>query len=306
MRLLLAFLLTTLATASPSLRLEGGPFLPYRVNQAVAVDDEGLFGRLELLGLRWDGRRIPLFRTQVAARSQSVALVFYLDEDIRGLELQSEGPGSNATAALDLAAVGTIGAEETLLRTRMRGLKPPVHRSPEEYAPGRFVLSGSDLASAGFQASSALFGHAASRVPLLPLGAFVLAVWVIASISPAAGRRRTILRVVTAATVVTVAIAVVYLAVPKPRLFKVAFPKTGVVERKTFEWPEYTLVVYTGPEAGTVELVGFWAPLGTGIPVADVVPPGARVRFSVPPIATGEGVLVSEVFVTGWVVHAQG
>ena len=52
----LALLLAAAAAAAPGLRLEGGPFRPYRINRAVVADDEGLLGRLELWGLRWDGR----------------------------------------------------------------------------------------------------------------------------------------------------------------------------------------------------------------------------------------------------------
>ena len=305
MRCLLAFFLTMAALASPGLRLEGGPFLPYRINQAVAVDDDGLLGILELQGLRWDGSRVPLFRTRVAALSQSVELAFYLDEDFRGLELRGDGPSSHRAASLDLAAAGTLGAEETALRVRMRGLAPPVHFAPDVNAPPRFALLGTDLVTAGFQASSALFGRSISRLPLMLLGAFTLAAWIASIIPPTTRRGRVWVRAVSAGTALVATVAVVYLAAPRAVFYSVAFPASGVVERRTEELPGYTRVAYRGPGAGTVELVGLWAPLATGVPVRDVVPVDAWVRFSSPPLVLGEGVLVSKDFVTGWVIHAE-
>ncbi len=323
----LALLLSMAAQALPGLHLEGGPFLPYRINHATATHTDGLLGTVELMGQRWDGTRVPLFRTRVAARSQAVALDFYLDEDIRGLELQVDGQGSDGSVAFDLAAAegkaGALAAGETALRKRMRGLDPPVHFAPDGAPPERFSLLGSDLVMAGFQASYGLFAVSASRAPLMPLGGFVLAALIATAIASSTLGRRIVARVLTVTAALGATVAIVLLAIPRPTLFSLAFPAdgpgvrvSGMVERKVDELPGYTRVTYAAVQgegasvvsSGTVELVGLWAPTGKGVPVADMVPAGALVRFSSPPLATwveGELVFGSKDFVTGWVVHAH-
>ena len=323
----LAMVLSLVVQASPSLRLDGGPFLPYRINHATATSSEGLFGSVELLGQRWDGTRVPLFRTHVTARSQAVELVFYLDEDIRGLELQVDGQGMEEPVSIDLAASegksGAVDESETVLRNRMRGLDPPIHLAPDGDPPQRFSMVGSDPIMAGFQASYALFSISVSRAPLVPLGGFILVTMFAAAITPSTRRRQIIARAITIFVVLGVTVAIVFLAVPRPTLFSVAFPTdrpdariSGVLERRIEELPGYTRVTYAAGqgegfgamESGNVELVGLWAPAGRGVPMADIVPSGSLVRFSVPPLATlldGELMFGSKDFVTGWVVHAS-
>lgn len=65
--------LAAAALAAPA-RLEGGPFVPYRINQGRLVLDEGLQGEVELVGRRWSGAQVSLFRTRVAARTQVLDL----------------------------------------------------------------------------------------------------------------------------------------------------------------------------------------------------------------------------------------
>jgi hypothetical protein len=314
----LALLLSAAVQAAPGLRLAGGPFLPYRVNHAVANHTDGILGQVELLGRRWDGAWVPLFRTRVVALSQVVELAFYLDEDIRGLELRVEGQRAEGITSVDLASgdgqSGPNDAEEAALRSRMRGLDPPIRLEPAGDAPERFSLVGSDLVLAGLQASSALFVISASRTPLILLGGFVIAALIATMVD------RRIAKVLIVGMALGAAMAVVYLAAPRPTFISVSFPAagpearvSGVVERRVEELPDYRRVTYAGQgegtaleRAGTVDLVGLWAPVGRGVPLVDIVPPGSRVRFSSPPVATwvdGELRFESKDFITGWVVH---
>ena len=328
----IAMFLSTFALASPSLHLEGGPFLPYRMNHAVVTSPNGLLGTVELLGQRWDGTLAPLYRCQGSARSESVDLVFYLDEDIRGLRLQVDGQESDGAAFIDLATdegkSGAMEVGETVLRNRMRSLDPPIHLAPDGDPPERFSLVGSDLIMSGFQASSALFSISASRAPLIPIGGFLLIVLITAALPLNTGRRRILASTLTICAAFGSTAVIVYLAVPRPTLFSVAFAAdrhdakiSGVMERKVDERPGYTRVAYAArqelqsdavkPETGnpgTVELVGLWAPTRIGVPVTDIVPSGSLVRFISPPLVTlvdGVPVLGSKNFITGWVVHAN-
>jgi len=309
----LALMLSVSAQTAPGLRLEGGPFLPYRINRATAIREEGFSGSLELVGLRWDGGRVPLSRSEVEGRIQAVALAFYLDEDIRSLELAARG---EAPLRLDLAGEPALGAAETDVRKRMRGFDPPAHLEAAGTPPERFSLGGADLVMAGFQASYALFSLPVSWVPLAPL-AGLAGVAVVAS---ALGRRGAVLSGVAA---LATTLLVVPLAAPRPMLYRVVFPGegpetrvSGVVERRIEERAGYRQVVYAAgqaegsvyPQAGSAELVGLWAPGGTGLPVEEVVPSEALVRFSTPPLAiSGRGGtrLSAPDFVTGWVLHAR-
>lgn len=319
---LLACMLPVLATASPGLHLEGGPFLPYRLNHAVAVDAEGLSGLIEVSGVRWDGARVSLFRAEQEAQSQSVELAFYVDEDIRGLELKRDGVRE---WAIDLAAeegkTSTISAEETALRARMRGLDPPVHLALTSGAPERFSLMGSDLVLAGFQASSALFGLSVRPAPWFLLAGFALVASLIGIWSVSGGTWR--LRLLRGGATLAAALAVTLMAVPEPTFFRVLLSGegpgarvSGTLERRVDRWPGYTQVTYAAGEAegggapgpGSVDLVGLWTPAGTGIPVPEVAPGGSLVRFSSPPRvirAGGDLRFASADFITGWVVHAN-
>jgi hypothetical protein len=303
--------------ASARMHLDGGPFLPYRFNRAVASDEDGLFGKVELTGRRWDGSRVPLFRTRLTARSRTVDLTFYLDEDIRSLELQSEGDPK--TLLLDLADQDGEGAGATRaeidLRNRMRRLDPPSRPMPDGTPSERLFLAGTDIVMAGYQASSA-FGLAPPRMPLLLLTGFAFAALVIAASS---ALWKTAAR--TGAIMLSLGMTLVIskVAIPRPVLFTAAFSEvgpgariSGPLQRQVEKRLDYTRISYSAdpeeghrtPGSGTVELVGIWVPSGPGIPLAEVVPPGALVRFSSAPMLNGEGErLVSKEFITGWVVH---
>jgi len=310
----LALLLSlTLQAATEGPRLEGGPFLPYRINHATVSREEGLTGRLELLGQRWDGGKVPLFRTEVEGRTQAVDVVFYLDEDIRSLELRAPGAGP---AHVELVREEGSDPAEAALRQRMRRFNPPAHLETSGTPPERFSLGGTDLGMAGFQASYALFLLPISRLPLAPLAGFAL----VAVFAAALGRRGPALR---AGAVLAATVLGVYLAAPKPTLYRIVFPAegpearmSGVVERRIEERPGARHVVYAAGQeeggiqahGGSTELVGLWAPARTGISLEELVPPGARVRFSSPPLATlehGETRLTAPEFVTGWVLHER-
>ena len=272
--------------------------------------DAGLAGPLELVGLRWDGGRVPLFRTEVAGRTQSVEVVFYLDEDIRGLELRVPG---EAPLDLDLAREDGPGAEMGM-RKQLRGFDPPTHLEAAGLPPERFSLGGADLVMAGFQASYALFAIPISWLPLAPLAGFA----VVALFAATLGRKGIFL---TVGAALAATLLVVRLAGPKPTLYRVLFPAegpdsrvSGVVERHIEELPGYRRVTYAAGQGegapfsrlGSIELIGLWAPVGAGIPVTELVPPGARVRFSSAPLATavgGEVLFGAGDFVTGWVLH---
>jgi hypothetical protein len=231
------------------------------------------------------------------------------------------GPGTEGITALELTSgegrSGSLTAEEAALRSQMRSLDPPVHLEPVREPPERFSLVGSDLVLAGFEASSTLFALPAGRAPLAVLGGFVL----VAILASALDRRAS--RGLRLGAALGAAVAVVYLAAPKPILIRVTFPAegpgarvSGAVERKTEELPGYTRVTYAADRGvgivlqrpGTVDLVGFWAPAGEGVPVADLVPSGSPVRFSSPPLTTwvdGQPRFEARDFITGWVVHAN-
>ena len=305
MRLRSAVLALPLAllAAPPPVHLEGAPFLPYRINQAVLAGPEGMRGEVELQGVRWSGGRVPLFRTQVTARTEAVDLDFYLDEDIRALEVRVAGEEAQL---LELDPVRDLDPAEGAVREMLRGLAPPIHLARGEARPDRFPVPAGGAAAAGFHAAAELFGVASSRTPLLVLGLFaavVLAASALASRMP--------VRLLWALSLLAAggaSVVVVRLAAPRPLLIRVAFPGTAgshVLVRQSRELPGYARVDYLeGGRPGSVDLVAFQAPSGRGIPVLDIVPPEGRVRFSAPPCITGDRKFEAEGFVTGWVLHA--
>ncbi|HWQ09283.1 MAG TPA: hypothetical protein VN436_09255, partial [Holophaga sp.] len=163
----LAFGLAAAALAA-TIRLEGGPFAPYRINQGRLVLDEGLLGDVELTGRRWSGTRVPLFRTRLAARTQALDLAFYLDEDIRELEVRT-GYGEAFPLALETSSPGPA---EAAVRARLHDLEPPVRLASREAGPQRFAFRTRGLPEAGIEAASSLFGVPPPRAPLVVLGIF--------------------------------------------------------------------------------------------------------------------------------------
>lgn len=343
---LLALLASAAALAAPGLRLRGEPFLPYRINHAVAFHEGGVLGNLELQGQRWDGSEVTLFRTQVKARSQAVALAFYLDEDIRRLILRVGGPETRQVLAVELAAAGAGGAampvDEIAACIRMRRLTPPVYLAPGGEAPERFSLLGSDLATAGLQASSSLFRIPVSPTPLWLLGGFAGFALILAVLPFHSRRGKRLARLIA---VGMATLAILFLVDRRPILFSVTFPGddpdvvsglgpdttwgstrgdaegakrpggppsfmsgarlSGTFERLVDEQPGYRRIAYLAAQ-GQVELVGLWAPLAPSLPLGAVVPPGAWARFSAVPLLTmaeGEVFIGAQGFVTGWVVH---
>ncbi len=313
-------LLAAWPALTQDLRLELGAFQPYRMNTARLLSQEGFSGDLEVSGRLWDGRDIPLFRTHLAAETRAVELVFYLDEDVKGVRCQVGG----RSVDVDLAGIegrhGGVPPKEATLRGRMRSLDPPVHFAPRGEASERFSLAGTDLVMAGFQASTTLFGPVPSRIPLWWLGGFAVAALVVSALPT---RRPWTRLLLLAGLSVPVALAVLKVANPRPTLFSVSFPGAvsgtrvaGSLERSLEEKPGYTRMSWNGgaegglsaPGADRVELVGLWAPAGRGIPLAEAVPQGALVRFSSPPLVSvleGQALLSSPDFITGWVVHGH-
>jgi len=324
--LVLALVASATALAASGLRLGGEPFLPYRINHAVASQADGVLGKLELQGQRWDGSKVTLFRTRVKARSQAVALAFYLDEDIRRLILQVGAPETLQALVVELAPAGAGGgvmtAEESAVRIRMRRLTPPVYLAPTGKAPQRFTLPGSELATAGLLAASSLFWIPISPVPLGLLGGFT-GLALLITVLPAGARGWKPLARVFATGMAT--LAILFLADRRPTLFSVTFPgdmpdvvaglgpastwgssRGGAEGAKRLGGPpsimsdtrlsgtfEGRVDLQPGYRRvaylagqGSVELVGLWAPSGPGLPLETVLPPGALVRFSAVPLLT--------------------
>jgi hypothetical protein len=311
-------LLLVRSVGAEELRLESGTLRPYQMNRARVMAEDGFAGVVELYGRLWDGRSVPLFRSVLAVESRSLELTFYLDEDIRGLECRS----GSRMATLDLAALegqrGPGSLANVALRSRMRSLDPPVPLVPRGEAPEQFSLVGTDLVMAGIQASVTLFGFVIPRTVVWVLVGFAACALVVSAIEP---RCRVWALVLLAGASMTGTLAVLKTSGPGATLFSVTFPGdgpgarvAGVLERRIEKRPDYTLVAYSGggegglgiPSSERVDLVGLWVPQAAGIPLEDVVAPGACVRFSAPPLVTvrdGEAFLSSSHFITGWVVH---
>ncbi len=299
------------------LRLELGAFRPYRMNTARLLSQEGVSGDLELSGRLWDGRMVPLFRTRLEAVSRATELVFYLDEDLRAVQCKVGGRSVEADLTGIEGRHGGVPVEEAALRSRMRSLDPPVHFAPRGELPGRFSLAGTDLVMAGFQASTRLFGPVPSRTPLWWLGGFATAALAVSTLPLKRGGVRLLL---LAGLSAPVALVVLSSASPRPTLFSVSFPDaapgtrvSGSLEPRLDDNRGYLRIRWNGGGEGAshpprVELVGLWAPTGEGVPLADMVPQGALVRFSTPPLVSaleGEARLTSPDFLTGWVVHGH-
>lgn len=305
-------------------RLDGGPFLPYRINRASLAADEGLLGDLELDGRRWDGTAIPLFRAQLGAQMGRTEIAFYLDEEVRGLEVRLAGVGEPRVLQLDLTrAEGREPPGETKLRARMRALDPPLRFAPSARPPARFALEGSDLGSAGVRVAAILFGVPISRTPLIFLGLSSLAAALAAALPRSGGRRSALAVILPLAAALAVTPLVALLAPPPPTLFRAAFPGhdpsapvSGVLERRIEERTDHTLISYAASQAeagalaqrGRVELVGLSALPEQGIPLEEVAAPGSILRLFPAPVVTnrdGQLRLGGRGFILGWVVRHE-
>jgi hypothetical protein len=204
----------------------------------------------------------------------------------------------------------------------MRGLNPPLRLAAWERAPERLVIEGSDLASAASRAASLLFAVNAAQAPRVALAVFVLVAVALAALPRPGGARRRLAGGLSLGAVLAAAVAVAFLAAPRPVLFHIAFPggdpqrpTSGVLERRVERHDGYLLVSYAAGQseaddaapidADAAILVGLSVPPGQGIPLEAFASRTSLLRLSPPPfVYPGEGgfFLSSDDFLVGWMI----
>lgn len=319
------------AAVAAKLEIEGGPFLPYRFNRAGLVSEAGIRGAIEAVGIGWDGTRTPLFGTRVEASTERLEIAFYLDEDVRALEIRSDTLEGEARLRLEFAQETGFGAAsdpaEMKTRRAIRELRPPP-MIPLSRPPARSLsLDGLDLRAAAASAAESLFGPPYPTVALAVLALAALAFAVAPALrrkawtdgARASSARRSSLLAIGLCSALLVAVAVAALAARKPALYVADFPTrdpsltlSGTLERGEAEKRGYALATYAprreGTEdiEGTARLAAFDFPHGSGLPLDEVASASARVRFSPPPMLSSRGdelVLVGSSI--GWIIDAK-
>ncbi len=309
-------------------RLEGGPFLPYRINAATLKDPSGLIGEMRLEGRSWDGSRLPLFEGRNAASSSSAELHFYLDEDIRSLVLTAADASGQVSIELDLSAEenrqGALGPAELAERDRMRALSiPPRLAAPISPEGGSLVLEASDILAAARLASSRFFAPQRPPIAITVLAISALGLALASLLRRGGPRLRGAGIGLGIALALAGAIVAAAMAAPGPWLFRAAFPPaaqgsqvSGVLERRLELRPGYTLVSFAPGEAESspaplqkwpaLLFIGFSTSGAAGIPLAELGPEGSLMRLSPAPMVSSRGgsmTLRSGSFTTGWIVN---
>jgi len=316
--LAVAVLASAPLTAEGRLRLEGGPLLPYRFNRALLASEAGLRGDIVATGVRWDGSRAVLFRSAVAATTDSFEVAFYLDEDFRSLELRAGTAAGEAGLSLDLSRSTGLGAPadpaEAATRSAMRELRPPIKALPSEAVPRRMPLDGLDLLTAASRAASTLFDPPYPWAAIALLAAAAIAAAVAAALprrgegdeAAGGGAKKGGFSfpsaLFTLGGILAVSAAAALLASRPPVLYRAIFPSrdpsltlSGYLERRSSARGGYALVQYSPPSEGPAELaesailVAIEVPPGSRLPLDEAAPAAARVRFSPPPVVAERG-----------------
>jgi len=292
-------------------RLEGGPWLPYRINRAKVAGDEPFKGLVELRGRLWDGSSRLLFRSEATARTRTMPIAFYADEEIRSLELAIDGREAARAASLDPLPPGEAD--------RMRALVPPQRLAAGRNAPASLALEGAVAAQAGARIASRAF------VPRMPVEALaVLAVSALAAAAAAAlgrrdGRRSGASVALALAAALGGATGAALAATPAPTLYRAALPLEepstplwGTIYRTETPFDGWRLVecrtenAQDGESGKRLVLLGIASGAGRGIPLEPLGEPDRPIRLSAAPLIVGrEGsfLVESEYFLMGWAIH---
>ena len=326
------------SSGGSDLRLEGGPFLDYRINRARLLSDSGIEGLVRVEGRLWDGRSVDLFAARAAASTGAMDIAFYLDEGMRGFEVLVDGPVGTERLEVDLAtetasepatagSAPTAGGGRTEVVALLRGLEPPTRVALGPPLPPAIDIENSSLSGAGSRALSAFARPAPRRAwPILLL---LAAVGIVAAGVPRPeGRRRRLALILPCAAAASATVGLAFAAAPVSTLFVAVFPAyrasaplSGVLDRRVEPRAGYSLVSYAPGQAegksqaalpvparpgGSIELLGIAAPVERGIPLDDLDQLGSDLRFASPPSITSRGgrlLVGADELLTGWVVH---
>jgi hypothetical protein len=308
------------SVAALELRPAGPSYLPWRICRATLEDEAGMTGPIRVFGLDWKGASSLLFETRDEAWARSRELAFYLDEGVKLLRIEAEGPAGKETIEVDLAAEAAAaplpGEAELARRGAMRGLDLPFPRLGFGRPPEHYALASTDLEAAAIAATESLFRAPPPAPALLCLGLFVLAAALLASLGPALGRpapsRRAFLGL--AGLALLASLAIVLLLPSRPALYLLRFPETDSggtmaarLDLTTAALGGYDSLTWEGGRSSHT-LAAFSTPGGSSLPLTALVAEGEDCRFSQPPliVPTEAGFeLRASRLTLAWIVHER-
>lgn len=140
--------------AEPRLILSEGSLRPWRLVEARVEAERSILDELRVVGQTWEGETRLLFRSEGGPGLPSLALAFYLDDQIKSLHLEW-GESEARVSGPELAVARSPEAPPPA---------PPFHPAGLGLPPSRFQPQAADLEGAGREAAAALF---LARPPLL-------------------------------------------------------------------------------------------------------------------------------------------
>jgi hypothetical protein len=175
------------------LRLVGGPWLPYRFATAKLEAQEGITGTVSVTGTYWDDSSRLLFSARSRAWSASFDLAFYVDEDLKSLDIRAETAAGPRELSVDLSAAALAeaapGAEEVARRAAMRALPFPYLNPHVGRPPAKVAFTSVDLRAAAIQATEACLVREPPIASLAALAVLALLAGLLGSLWPAPARR---------------------------------------------------------------------------------------------------------------------
>jgi len=215
-------------TSGAGLRLSGGSFEPYRFTHARLECEAGIRGHVEAIGTDWNGGRRLLYEGRNEAWTEAADLVFYVDETLKGIEIEADTGSGRQSLSLDIASLALANAvpddAELARRAALRDLPLPFSSPRQAKMPAAFRLDASDLSDAASQIAAACF----CLDP--PTGVLaVLAVFIVAASGLTAMRRRMPPRASLALTLglSVLATAAVVIVLPRePRIIIAELPQS--------------------------------------------------------------------------------
>lgn len=265
------------------LRLEGGPFLPYRIATARIGNEGGREGTIRLLGLPWEGKPRLLFETTVDAYAEIVEAAFYIDEELRALVVErvSRGEVERGPETPLLRREGE-SPEEARLSAEMRAFPFPLVETSRGDPPASFALAEDSLESAARKAAGRLFVlPGPGRSILVVLGAFALASVLLGRLR--FPKRRTELVLALIFSLAAAGLVVIFLP-QQALLYTVALPSadpaarlSGSLVGRNEGGQGWRGRAYG--ENGEIDFMGILAPRDRRLPLELIAAPDLRFRF---------------------------
>ena len=301
-------------TAGTVLRLSGGSFEPYRFAHARLECEAGIRGHVDAVGTDWNGGERLLYEARYDAWTMAIDLVFYVDEGLKGIEIEADTGSGRQGLNIDLATLALAKAvpneAELDRRASLRDLPLPFSSPKQARLPAAFRLDASGLSDAASQIAASCFCLDPQTGVLAVLAIFIMSASTLAAMWRRMPPRASLVLTLGLSLLATAAVAVVIPREPRIIIAELPRPKGEGPLPISGDYaldpavPDGSPVVrYSTSDPGGLSFLAVSTPGKEGIPLSVLEGREGSLVFSSPPSVVARGgslELHFERWTTGW------